>query len=71
MSESLLDGRWYTTDEVAEIIGVDASTLRRWRTARPPKGPAFVPLSDRNTKYHSRDVESWLASKRVDPGKVA
>jgi predicted DNA-binding transcriptional regulator AlpA len=59
--------RWYSTDELAELIGVDASSLRRWRTALPLQGPPFVRVSARKTIYNSADVETWLASRRVDP----
>ncbi|MFQ6331692.1 helix-turn-helix transcriptional regulator [Nocardia sp. CWNU-33] len=58
---------WYTTEEVARMLSVDASSLRRWRTARPPQGPPFVQVSDRVVRYSSADVESYLQSKRVDP----
>lgn len=71
MSERLLDDRWYTTDELAQILGVDSSTLRRWRTARPVQGPPFVQLSSRVTLYNANDVEEWLFSRRVDPGQEA
>lgn len=67
----LLDGHWYSSNELAELLHVDASTIRRWRTARPPQGPAFVQISDRVYMYNSDDVESWLASRRTDPGEVA
>lgn len=67
----LLDGRWYTSNELAELLHVDASTIRRWRTAQPPQGPAFVQVSDRVYMYNSGDVEAWLASRRIDPGEVA
>jgi hypothetical protein len=67
----LLDGRWYFSNELAELLHVDASTIRRWRTARPPQGPAFVQVSDRVYRYNSADVETWLARRRVDPGEVA
>lgn len=46
--------RWYTTDELATMLGVDPSTIRRWRTARPPQGPPFVRVSDRVTIYAGR-----------------
>jgi transposase-like protein len=71
MERNLLQAKWYTTEELAEILGVDPSTLRRWRTARPPQGPPFVPLSPRVTKYNSDDVQRWLESERVNPGKAA
>lgn len=67
----LLHSGWYTTDEVAALLGVDASTLRRWRTASPPQGPPFVRLTSRVTVYSVPDVQSWLASRRIDPAKAA
>ncbi|MDT0347128.1 helix-turn-helix transcriptional regulator [Streptomyces litchfieldiae] len=67
----LLHGGWYSTDEVADLIGVDASTLRRWRTASPPQGPPFVRLTTRVTMYSVPDVQAWLASRRIDPAKAA
>ena len=37
--DDLLDGGWFTTEELAGMLGVDPSTLRRWRTAQPRQGP--------------------------------
>lgn len=71
MPADLLVGRWYTTEELAELLGVDPSSVRRWRTARPPQGPAFVRVSARVTIYNAADVETWLRSRRVDPGRAA
>lgn len=71
MDIQLLNGDWYTTDQLAELLGVDSSTVRRWRTARPPQGPPYVQLSDRVTVYNSHDVEQWLLSRRVIPGEAA
>lgn len=67
----LLNGRWYNTEELAGLLGVDPSTVRRWRTARPPQGPPFVQVSERVTMYNALDVEAWLRSKRVDPAEAA
>lgn len=67
----LLHGGWYTTEEVADLIGVDPSTLRRWRTGNPVQGPPFVRLTSRVTMYSVPDVRAWLASRRVDPGQAA
>ena len=71
MTMRLLDDRWYTTEELADILGVDPSTIRRWRTATPLQGPPFVQLSSRVTLYNANDVEQWLFSRRVDPGQEA
>jgi hypothetical protein len=67
----LLSGGWFTTEELAAMLGVDPSTIRRRRTARPPQGPPFLPLTSRVTLYSAPDVRSWLESRRVDPGKAA
>lgn len=67
----LLSGRWYSTEELANLLGVDASSIRRWRTSRPVQGPPFVKLSSRVTVYNARDVERWLLTRRVDPGRAA
>jgi hypothetical protein len=67
----LLDGPWYSTDELAKLLGVDASSIRRWRTSDPPQGPPFVRLSSRVTIYCATDVEAWLRAKRIDPERAA
>ncbi len=71
MPAELLGSGWYSTDALADLLGVDASTVRRWRTSRPVQGPPFVRLSARVTVYSAADVEAWLRSRRVDPGKAA
>jgi predicted DNA-binding transcriptional regulator AlpA len=59
--------RWYSTDQLAQMLGIDASSLRRWRTTEPLQGPPFVRLSARRTIYNAADVEAWLKVRRVDP----
>jgi predicted DNA-binding transcriptional regulator AlpA len=54
-----------STEQVAELLGVDASTLRRWRSAEPPEGPTFVRISERVTKYWRSDVLGWIDRLRV------
>lgn len=63
----LVDGAWFTTAELAKLLGVDPSSLRRWRTANPPYGPAYVRVSPRVVKYSSEDIEAWLRGLRTDP----
>jgi predicted DNA-binding transcriptional regulator AlpA len=67
MATDLVTTSWYTTSELAEFLGIDASSLRRWRTARPPQGPPFVRISARRTLYNSQDVANWLQSRRIAP----
>jgi predicted DNA-binding transcriptional regulator AlpA len=63
--------RWYSTEELAKLLRVDASTLRRWRTQTPPQGPPFVHLAGRRTLYSEADVHAWIAERRVDPAQAA
>lgn len=67
----LVSSAWYSTKDLAQQLRVDASTLRRWRTARPPQGPPFVQVSDRVIMYSALDVEEWLRSRRIDPQLAA
>jgi hypothetical protein len=67
MNAQSTDRRWYTTEELATLLHVDPSSLRRWRTCRPPEGPAFVRVSARHVIYSAADVQAWLVSKRIDP----
>ncbi|MFI6023672.1 helix-turn-helix transcriptional regulator [Streptomyces sp. NPDC051287] len=70
-NSSLLANGWYSTSDLAVCLHVDASTLRRWRTARPPQGPPFVSVSERVVMYSALDVEEWLRSRRTVPGGEA
>ncbi|MFD7986856.1 helix-turn-helix transcriptional regulator [Kitasatospora indigofera] len=67
----LLAGEWYSTEDVAALIGVDPSSLRRWRTSTPMQGPPFVRLTSRITVYSVPDVQAWLESRRIVPGEAA
>ncbi|EFE78996.1 predicted protein [Streptomyces filamentosus NRRL 15998] len=64
---SLLTNSWYSTRDLAACLRVDTSTLRRWRTARPPQGPPFVAVSERVVMYSTVDVEEWLRCRRTIP----
>ncbi|MFY1649883.1 helix-turn-helix transcriptional regulator [Solwaraspora sp. WMMB762] len=56
-----------STEELATLLDVDPSTIRRWRTAVPHQGPPFIQISDRVVKYATEDVADWLSSRRVYP----
>lgn len=71
MNPRLVDGRLYTTAELAAVLGIDSSSLRRWRTSNPPCGPAYVRVSPRVVKYSATDVEAWLQGLRTDPAEAA
>jgi len=62
-----LQGPFITTEELARMLRVDPSTVRRWRTARPIQGPPFIQLSERVIMYSTQDVQHWLEARRVTP----
>ncbi len=64
---SAADSNLITTEELARLLRVDPSSVRRWRTARPLQGPPFIQLSERVIMYAMEDVREWLASRRVRP----
>lgn len=53
--------------EVAELSGISAVTLRRWRAEG--KGPKFVRIGERAIRYRRADVLAWLDS--LDSGGEA
>lgn len=57
-----------STEELAAVLQVDPSTVRRWRTTQPLQGPPFINLSERVTVYSTEDVQHWLTARRVVPG---
>lgn len=62
--ESLTTKRVYTTDEFAELLGIRALTLHRWRWKE--EGPAFVRIGSA-IRYLAEDIEDFLARNRVTP----
>jgi hypothetical protein len=61
------DDALMTTEQLARMLGVDPSSVRRWRTSTPIQGLPFIRMSDRVVKYRRADVERWLDNRRVDP----
>lgn len=59
--------RLLTTEEVARLLRVDPSSVRRWRAERPPQGPPFIRLSERVVLYDTGDLQSWLDERRTTP----
>lgn len=60
--------RFLTTEEVAQLLRVDASSVRRWRAGRPQQGPPFIRLSERVVLYDVDDLHAWLDARRTTPG---
>jgi predicted DNA-binding transcriptional regulator AlpA len=61
-----------STEEVAEILGRPARTLRQWRYLG--RGPRFVKIG-LTVRYRPRDVERWVEAQAQEPesarGRIA
>lgn len=62
MPDTTLDETtWLNTADTATLIGVDPSTLYRWREGRSDKaGPPFYRLPSGAIRYRREDVERWV-----------
>jgi predicted DNA-binding transcriptional regulator AlpA len=51
--------------EAAEMIGVCARTLHRWR--KNGEGPMVTRIGPKLVRYTKSDIAAWLESRRVTP----
>jgi predicted DNA-binding transcriptional regulator AlpA len=51
----------------AAYLGVSTATLEKWRSLK--KGPAYFKLGH-FVRYTQSDLDGWIASRRVDPGRA-
>ena len=63
-----------TVEEAASYVGLAKSTLDKFR-CYGSGGPTFLKVSSRRVVYDTRDLDSWLESKRrvstSDPGDTS
>lgn len=52
--------RFYSTDELAAVLGVSQYTVRHWR--QQGTGPKAIKVG-RHVKYPVAEVEAWLAQR--------
>ena len=52
----------WTTEDVAEKLGVSTDTLERWR--RAGDGPKFIKFG-RNVRYDPEDVQAFINSHKA------
>lgn len=57
-------GRGLTSEEAAARLGVSVRTLQFWRYRRQP-GLPFVRISSRAVRYFEKDVDDFMATRRV------
>lgn len=51
----------YSEKQTADIIGISAWTLARWR--KEGRAPPCIWLTETRVGYRRRDVEAWLQSR--------
>lgn len=53
---------YLTSAQVAALIGVSRTTMKRWRLLG--KGPPAIVLHGRTVRYEAERVHAWLASNQ-------
>ena len=54
-----------TTAELAEFIGVERTTLEKWRLEKI--GPDYIWISSRCVRYQKSDIAAWIETKKCKP----
>lgn len=52
--------RLLTTDDLADMVGVEVRTIERWR--KSGDGPPFM-LFGRTIRYHPARVQAWMLAR--------
>jgi hypothetical protein len=68
-SEDLMGGELLTTVEAAAYMRIPADTLRFWRVRRWQRGPRYLKVHYRAVRYRLCDLEAYLESRLVEPGR--
>jgi excisionase family DNA binding protein len=60
--------RLLSTEEVAEVLGRPARTLRQWRYLG--EGPRYLKVGA-TVRYRARDIEKWLEAQEREAASGA
>ena len=55
--------------KAAEYLKISRITLRKWRVNKEKKSPPYYVLANRFIQYDTAELDQWLESCRVDPGR--
>lgn len=69
MSDAVPSGPWMSSEEAAEYLGVDATTLRAWRLSGRYALP-FYRIGTRAVRYRKEDLDAWMAKRVHRPAEV-
>lgn len=56
-----------TPEEVADLLRIEARTLRSWRASRT--GPAYIKINEGMILYRRADVLAFLEDRTVETNK--
>lgn len=59
------ENRVLSVAETAAFLSVDEGVLKYWRRSKR-LGPPFIALGQKTVGYRVKDLEKWLAERRVD-----
>ena len=60
--------RLYFTDDPQIKLLAPYSTMAHWRSEG--RGPAYIRVGGKKVAYLGKDLNAWLAAKRVEPTKA-
>lgn len=60
-----LEDNYLTTDEAAQLLGVNPRTLMRWHNLG--FGPPKIKMGLRSVRYAQSSLEKWLRSQEASP----
>ena len=56
----MADNAFYTSAEVAEMLGVTRMTLSNWRRSKEPMGPPFIVIAPKIIRYRKSRVAAFI-----------
>ncbi len=57
-----------SVEELADYLGESKRTIYRY--IQSGDCPPYIRLTSKNIKFDKKDVDAWLESKKVNPGKT-
>ena len=64
-NESVSSRLYLTSTEAAQLLGITAGTLHKWRASGD--GPCYVKITNKLIGYRESDLVDFIAANVVDP----
>ena len=62
-----MNQQYVSSKDLSDLLGLKPKTVTNWR--RRKTGPPFHRISPSCVRYSLPEVEHWMASRKVEPGK--